>query len=555
MNAKRTLCLLLCFFLLPFFPPAAQADESAYIPGRTTEALVRSALLSGDMLLADANITLDLNPGMFGLTDEDAAAVGMVCDVLKDCILTAGAARIDGGAALLLRAAYGEEAADVALSLTQSGAAIETSLLPGERLVLHWNDLLQASGLNESERAMLLSLRDIDPQQLAQLAAHLLGASQTLISMTAAPYIRIIEDFIAALPVQTQSDVAAEGYFPAAKRESILIITQKAAGELLAALAARLEQDILLRSALDGLLASAGETTLDSAALCAAVCEAAAGMTDEQHPLFFITGYNEALSPVYYSLCTSDESGVSYAINLIDKAEDVVGEGQGMLLQAFVSDSDTYSGLTATFISGSDPADASIRTIGAAAEVQLNNEYVFSGEYILSTSPSVTEDGHPAHDAMQEYVFDALVGGSVLSASGTTMTQRGQTDGGEYTVFSSGTQGYLGEMQIMQTGSQTSFTIEETENGLAGSYVSQYTAPQQGVDNAELTCSIYTLPYAPDADPAALDLLRADGEALDALALRLQQSAESLLFRLIDRLPEALRQQIPGMENTQETTL
>lgn len=547
MLKKRLFFLLLCLLLLPIPYAPAQAEGNAYTPGRIADQLLKSAFLSGNMLCADVSLALDLNTGMFGLSEEEAAAADMVCNILRDASLTLGAARIPDGVALLLRGAYGAEPAeaDAILSLTKDGAAVETSLLPGERISITWEDALRLSGLDESSSALLLGLRDIDPDQLLQLAVQYLELAQTTLSIAASPYIRIIEDFIAAQPVEIRTDAAAEGYFPAAAQETILIITQKTAGELLISLAGQLEHDMLLSSVLDGAL-SAVDPSADTAALCAAIRAAAAGMTDEQYPICFITGSDAARNPLYYSLCASDAGGVSYAVNLIDMTEDLAGEGHGALLQAFVSDSTSYSGLTATFFSASDPADESIRTIAAAAEVQLDNEYVFTGEYILSTVPFTTEDGFAAQETLQEYAIEALIDGSVLSSSGTTHVEQGQTENGEYTVSSSSTQGHLGEMQIMQTDSQASSFIAETETGLTGTYASQYAAPQQGVNDAQITCSFYTLPYVPDADAAVLDLGIADGEALDALALRLQQNAEPLLLKWIEQMPKAQEAEVAG---------
>lgn len=544
---RALLCLLLCLTLLPGAHVPARAEESAYVPGQFSKQLLREAFLSGNMLCADISLSLDLNTGMFDLSEEEAAAADMVCDILCDASFTLGAARIPDGVALLLRGAYGADPAyaDAILSLTKDGAALETSLLPEERLLISWEDALRLSGLDESSSVMILSLRDTDPEQLLQLAVQYLELIRSTLSIAASPYIRIFEEFIAALPVEIRTNVAAEGYFPAAAQESILVITQKSVGNLLVSLADQLEHDMILSTMLDGALSSF-DPSLDTAALCAAVRETAAGMTDEQYPICLIVGSDAAQNPVYYSLCASDANGVSYAINLIDGTEDLADEERGMLLQAFISDSETYSGLTATFFSASDPEDASIQTVGAAAEVQLNNEYVFTGEYIFSAVPFTTEEGKPAHETLQEYAIEALVSGSVLSTSGTIHTEHRQTTGGEYTASSSSALGHLGEMQIMQTDSQTSFSIAETENGLNGTYVSQYTAPQQGINDAQIACSIYALPYVPDADAAVLDLGSADEATLDALLQRLQTHAEPVLLKWIEQMPKAQEAEVSG---------
>ena len=148
MFIKRLLCLLLCASLFAGLVPAACA-EAVYQPGEISGRLISDALRSGDMLCADIGLDLALRPQALGVPEEDAALLEMICTHLKNAVLTLGAAKIPGGAALLLRAEYGEPgvSAEVTLGLTGEGASLETTLLPGERLWISWEDVLTMAAL------------------------------------------------------------------------------------------------------------------------------------------------------------------------------------------------------------------------------------------------------------------------------------------------------------------------------------------------------------------------------------------------------------------------
>ena len=532
MFIKRLLCLLLCASLFAGLVPAACA-EAVYQPGEISGRLISDALRSGDMLCADIELDLALRPQALGVAEEDAALVEMICTHLKDAVLTLGAARIPGGAALLLRAEYGEPgvSADVTLGLTGEGASLETTLLPGERLWISWEDALTLAGLDDADRAAVLSLRSVDPAQAMQLIVQTFELGKTTVSMASAPYVQIVRDFIAAQPVETQYNIAPEALFPAAASETTLIITQKALGSLLTSLCAQLERDFLLRTMLDSALESAAG--MDTAALCAAVREAAAVLTDEEYPFCFVTGYDAAQQPIYYSLCTSDASGVSYALNLIAMQDST--DGRSGVIQAFMADAQNYTGLAVSLFSDVDPDDPNTQTLGLGAECHLANELVFSGEYITATQPAPDESGRACYDSMAEYAFDVLIEGSVLSLSGSSQSKRGQTDGGEYAEHTSTAQSHLGDVLLMQTTSQSSGSIAQTEGGVIGAYSAQYASPQQGVDNADISARLYTLPYAP-AEAAVLDLGSATEESMNALMQRLQTQAEALISALSSQL-------------------
>lgn len=549
MLKRRLLCLLLAALLTLGLLPAAQAQEAGFVPGETTTRLLKDAFLSGRMLLADANLSLGLNAETFGLTTEEAEAMEILFDILKDSVVTVGAARIPEGIALLLRATYGENpvSADVTLSLTTTGAAIETSLLPGEQVFISWEAALTAAGLDEASIASILALPSTDPEQMMALISQSVQLGTTMISMTAAPYLQIFSNFAAALPSETQYDVAAEGQFPAAKRETVMLITQKALGDLLTSLSNQLENDVTLKPMLDSMLASAGDPSLNTAAMCAAMREFASVLTDEEYPFYFFVGYDETDEPLYGSLSFNDLGGTAYALNLIDISERIGSDAAGCLLQAYMATEALYNGLSLSFYNSEDPVNPNVRTIGAAAELQISNQPLFAAEYALNTQPAITASGLSAYNTTQEFTLNVQYEGSDISASFNGQTRQEETaDGGEITASASLIEGYANGTLMTQQNSQHTFSISPTADGFNGAFTGEYAAPQEGIENSVITCSIYDLPYAPAADAAVLSLDTASEEDLSALLGRLQTSAQPVIESLIDQLPEPLRQEIAG---------
>lgn len=555
MFKKRFLCLLLSALLLFSLLPSAHAQE-AYKPGEITSRLLQEAFAAGRMICADMNLSLDFQGEAFGLTAEEIEAVGMLTDILEDSILSVGAAQIEGGIALLIQATYGENpvSADIILSLTQEGAAIESSLLPGEKIFMSWDAALSAAGLDESASAQLRSLSSTDPEQVAELISQSIDLSSTMIAMASAPYLQIFSDFFAALPVETQNDVAAEGQFPAAKSETVIVVTQKALGDLLNSLSTQLENDVTFKPMLDSFLPAALEDpSFNTDALCAAMHEIASVLTDEEYPFYLFMGFDEADELLYASLSTSDAAGITYALNLIDISGDIGSEAVGYLIQAYMTTEEIYNGLSFSFFTSGDSANPNVRTLGAAAELTVDNEILFAADYALDTKPAVTASGLSAYSTAQAFSLNTQAEGEALSLTLNSQTDQEKTvDGGELTTSASLITGYLGDTLLTEQNSLSTFSIAPTDEGFAGAFTGEYTAPQEGIHRTAFTCGLYDLPYAPTADATVLSLDTASDEELTALVERLQGNALPLLESLISQLPEPLRQELTGVTEIPE---
>ena len=254
---KRTItCLLLVLALLCGI---AQAEEAVtYTPGAITEALFGEAFDSGKLVMADLSLDLDLAPEL--LEGEDAAVVSAALQVLRSATLSVGAAQLEDGLLLTLAGTYAADpaqsvAAQVFLGVTADGLWVETDVLPGERVTIQWETLLSMLGADEATIEQIMALRDADLEQvLADLMAELEPMLEQAMEV-AAPYGQILMDFVSNLPMSTEEDVPSDGFYPAAKSELYIEISEKALGELITALANQLEQDATLSPIVDALLA------------------------------------------------------------------------------------------------------------------------------------------------------------------------------------------------------------------------------------------------------------------------------------------------------------
>ena len=377
---KRLLCLLLAI-LLPICPLSvalAEAQHTPYRPGALTRSLFLEAFQRGDAVCADLGQSLTLNAETLGLTGEDAELLSAVMDALSHTQITAAAVKLEDGVLLELAGTYFTEedsvSIDAQLEITKTGLALTSdTVLPGERVTVTWETLLALLGVSEEDAGQLLALRSMSLQQLQEAAASYIRMFTLMAQQLAAPYAQILSDFVAAQPVSVEENVAAEGFFPAAAKETAVIVTSKAVGELLVTLCNQLEQDAALAPMLDALLAQAEPDSgipSTTAALCAAVRQEAMTLTDEEYPLYLVTGTDADGRPLYGSLCAVLEDGSTAAINLIDCAE-TPEDGLSCLLQVFASDPEgVYTGLTASLDHTADPSDPQAISLSIAADVQ-----------------------------------------------------------------------------------------------------------------------------------------------------------------------------------------
>ena len=105
-----------------------------------------------------------------------------------------------------------------AVDLTADGLAIESNLIEGERVTARWETVLALCGVPQEQIDMILSLKEIDlDAALTEMVQALEGFLATALQL-AEPYLQIVGDFAATLPVSQEDQVAESGAFPAVAR-------------------------------------------------------------------------------------------------------------------------------------------------------------------------------------------------------------------------------------------------------------------------------------------------------------------------------------------------
>ena len=560
---KRLLCLLLAILLpvCPLSAALAEAQHTPYRPGALTRSLFLEAFQRGDAVCVDLGQSLTLNAETLGLTGEDADLLSAVMDALAHTQISAAAVKIEDGVLLELAVTYFTEeesvCIDAQLEITTTGLALTSdAVLPGERVTLSWEAALAMLGLDEAEAAQVLALRELTPQQLREAAESYIRMFTLMAQQIAAPYAQILSDFVAAQPVSVEENVAADGFFPAAAKETAVIVTSKAVGELLVALCNQLEQDAALAPMLDALLAQAGPDSgipSTTAALCAAVRQEAATLTDEEHPLYLVTGTDADGRPLYGSLCAVLEDGSTAALNLIDCA-DAAEDGLSCLLQAFVSDPEgVYTGLTASLDHTADPADPQVMSLCVEADVQAGDQSLFSMAIDMDTESVITEQGLSGYSSTYSYfVTISDESGPVTVSCYGEAKQSLTADGGESAYSFGVSETYIGDELIDQTTAQVGFALVPGENGPESEWIEQMTSPQSGIDEAAFGMWLYTLPYTPDETLTDFALDSASEEDVQALLIRAMTSIQEPMDALFALLPEKLLTLIAGELAPQE---
>lgn len=548
---KRLLCLLLAILLpvCPLSAALAEAQHTPYRPGALSRSLFLEAFQRGDAVCVDFGQSLTLNAETLGLTGEDADLLSAVMEALAHTQISAAAVKLEDGVLLELAGTYFTEEAsvciDAQLEITKTGLALTSNaFLPGERVTLSWEAALAMLGLDEAEAAQALALRELTPQQLQEAAESYIRMFTLMAQQIAAPYAQILFDFVAMQPVSVEENVAAEGFFPAAAKETAVIVTSKAVGELLVTLCNQLEQDVALAPMLDALLTQAApESGIPSttAALCAAVRQEAMTLTDEEYPLYLVTGTDADGRPLYGSLCTVLEDGSTAAINLIDCTE-TPEDGLSCLLQVFASDAEgEYSGLTASLDYAGDPADPQVIALSIAADVQAGDQSLFSTTIDIDTEPVITEEGLSGYSGIYSYTAtipgeDGPVTVSCYGEAEQSLT----ADGGESAYSFGASETYIGDELINQTTAQVGFAVVPGEDGPESEWIEQMTSPQSGIDEAAFGMWLYTLPYTPAGELTEFALDSASEEDVQALLIRAMTSIQEPMDALFALLPEDL---------------
>ena len=436
-------------------------------------------------------------------------------DALSHTQITAAAVKLEDGVLLELAGTYFTEedsvSIDAQLEITKTGLALTSdTVLPGERVTVTWETL---------------SL-----QQLQEAAESYIRMFTLMAQQLAAPYAQILSDFVAAQPVSVEENVAAEGFFPAAAKETAVIVTSKAVGELRVTLCNQLEQDAALAPMLDALLAQAEPDSgipSTTAALCAAVRQEAMTLTDEEYPLYLVTGTDADGRPLYGSLCAVLEDGSTAALNL--------------------------TGLTASLAPPADPSDPQAISLSIAADVQAGDQSLFSTAIDMDTEPMITEEGLSGYSSTYSYTATIPDEGGPITISCYGEAEHALTaDGGESAYSFGVSETYLGDELLQQTSAQAGFAVVPGENGPEGEYIEQITSPQTGIDEAAFGLWLYTLPYTPAEELTELSLDSASEEDVQALLIRAMTSIQEPMDALFALLPEELLTLIAGEAAPQE---
>lgn len=560
---KRLLCLLLAILLpvCPLSAALAEAQHTPYRPGALTRSLFLEAFQRGDAVCVDLGQSLTLNAETLVLTGEDAELLSAVMDALAHTQISAAAVKIEDGVLLELSGTYFTEeesvCIDAQLGITKAGLALTSNaFLPGERVTIAWETLLALLGVSNEDAERLLALRELTPQQLQEAVTSYVRMFTLMAQQIAVPYAQILSDFVAVQPVSVEENVAAEGFFPAAAKETAVIVTSKAVGELLVTLCNQLEQDAALAPMLDALLVQAAPDSgipPTTAALCAAVRQEAMTLTDEEYPLYLVTGTDADGRPLYGSLCTVLEDGSTAAINLIDCTE-APEDGLSCLLQVFASDVEgEYSGLTASLDYAGDPADPQAMSLSIEADAQAGDQSLFSTTIDMDTEPVITEEGLSGYSSTYSYIVTISDESGPVTVSCYGEAEQSLTaDGGESAYSYGVSETYIGDELVDQTTAQVGFAVVPGEDGPEGEWIEQMTSPQTGIDEAAFGLWLYTLPYTPAGELTEFALDSASEEDVQALLIRSLTNIQEPMDALFDLLPAPLVELIAGELAPQE---
>ncbi|MBR5301317.1 MAG: hypothetical protein IKU38_00605 [Clostridia bacterium] len=541
---KRILSVFLIAMLL--VAPAAQAEQAVYTPGSASLALFSEAFTRGDMILMDMNFQLAMNENSEALLGEDAQLLSLISQLLPQTTLTVGFDAIEDGLRVLLAGQYaaGEQkvALDAVADLTKDGLSITSSAIPGERVSAKWETVLTLCGLSEEETAQILSMRDVDLETaIAELAAQLEPIME-MAAQIAAPYGETLLNYFTGLPTEVQTNVAAEGVYPAAATEVCFLITQKSIGDLVTTLAGQLEADATLCALLDLALAQSGEE-ITTAQLCQAVKSTFESWTDEATPLRVYIGMDET-DNFLYCLVTSMVEGAP-VFSLICAPQ----EGTDLVLLAvdylvLTSEGAPSDGFSFAALYPQTPAEYSLLDVQLFLDIYADETLLVSAEAAIAEDGTPTEAGLPAHAGNVALEMALDDGGDIINLSFTAESaQQITADGGEKTAMTGALEASAYETTIPLAYEIHTLTVPG-ENGPTASIVSTLTAPALGLDKYEENYTLYTAAYELDYASLTETALETASEAdLDALINRAITSLTQTLTELMPLLPPELLEQ------------
>lgn len=554
---KKCLSLLLALSMLLSCTAIAEETAPAYVPGSVISSLFSQAFEEGNMVCADITLDLALNKEILGIAGEDAEMADAILEIVNTAVICADVAKTEDTLVLGFTAAYPSEDgtddiyAGARIGLSYDGLYLETSLLPGERISANWETLLAMLGADDATVQQILQLRDLDPALLMAQVQQIAASVPALVQQVASPYLDIVSAFFGTLPTESAQDVAAEGYFPAAKTEVTLTLTQKAMGELIAQLAAQLSGDPVLSPLLDSVLTNPqvmGDNAMTTAALCENIRAAAAQMTDETAPLYLLLGFDENETLLYTSSVMMMADGSNAVCNIVDATANPA-DGSGYIVELFTTDSaGTYSGMSASWLYANNPTDKNQFELNLLGDVTIQGTTLMSLEYYIASEPMTTEENLPGYNGYQSMSMSVAETESSMPINVVSSAQFQQyltADGGETQMTYGVTDTYVGETQTQAT-SETYFAAIPSEDGPVGRYAEYMAQPASGIDSAMVDVGLYAVPYAPEERTLIVALETASEQDLSDLQIRLMNNVQPVMDALFERLPAPVLEAIAG---------
>lgn len=537
---KKILSVFLIIILLML--PAAQAKQTVYTPYLPSLDLFSQALAGGDMVLMDMNFQLSTNENLAALLDEeDVTILSVISKLLPQTTLKAGFSGIENGVRLLLAAQYAaneqEAALDLAIDLTRDGLSIVSSAIPGERLTAKWETLMTLCGVGAEETAQIMSLRDADWNALMLELAAQIGPIMEMAGQIAAPYGETILNYIAALPTEVQTNVTAEGNYPAAAAEICFFITQKSMGELMTVLADQLEADAVLCALLDAALAQSGEA-VTTAQLCQAVKSAAAeSWIDETTPLCVYIGMDE-VGNFLYALVTSHVEGAPSLSLVCAPYEDSSLSLLALDYLTLTSEGNASDGFSFAALYPKNPDANSILDLQLYLDVYEDEATLLSVESALTENHMTTEAGLPGIAGAYRLNLAIDDYGDIINVVFAAESAYGATaDGGESIALNAALEASAYEVTIPLT-CKVSMMTTPGEGAPVSLIHSAVAVPALGIDAYAENYKIYTVANDPEPTILTETALESATEAdLEALANRAAASLSETLTTLMTLLP------------------
>lgn len=532
---KKRFSALLAVLLLLSGLVAARA-ESPYVPGNRGSDLLSAALDAGHVVTYDARLHLDADWAALADDEETAQMLPLAMDALKNAHLRVGFGKFDGGARLTLSAAYEQEnAAPVevfaAVNFTWDGLSVESDLLPGKRVTVGWETLLEEADVDPSVIEAFRSARDNDVE------TSLADEMQTLVEELGpvvealAPYGSIVAEHLSSLNVETQTDVPATDAFPAAAQVYVVSVTPQDVASLLVDLLDRAESDPLFTENLK---------SEDFASWRAAAEElnASAG-------LFKATvGLDEGGDPCFIDLYATDNADVTTTVTGALHPTDA---GSRFVLGVTANSKQDGEESSSVFSMSLSSADDPV--IDKALDGEVSFEITSAGKSLYSMNDTFSvageeQGGEPASVTQMQDTHSVLTDvGLVRLVTQANATSALTADGGETARASGMVDTYLDENGPVTIGFSSENTIRPEEGeGVSGDFSLALNVPALNVDDLGLTVTYASAPY----DPASADALTEialetiSQEDLEALASELSAAATQKALALMSALPQEL---------------